>query len=311
MFLAVEAFICLFWYLNFVKRAHLENVLLVTLLFCGLIYNVMLTPQMTPDEAKHLDMAYRYSNELLGYDLTGDTRCLMRAEDVETVFTSSPSFGNYRNIYYGMFSGIQDDTMIDAEVNSNIEGSFLLYAPAVFGMSLARLLGFGTVPMLLLARYLNLCVFALFARAGMKRLPFGKMTLFVMALLPINIQQCTSFSHDAMVHGILFFYCCLCLQVIFAEEKITGQQMVLLELAAWFLVYCKSGSYLPLCFLPILFPAVRYESRKLRYLGTGALLGIPVLAFSMKSVQMVTGIVNTTEVSSVVSTGQGTEYLSG
>lgn len=311
MFLAVEAFICLFWYLNFVKRAHLENVLLVTLLFCGLIYNVMLTPQMTPDEAKHLDMAYRYSNELLGYDLTGDTRCLMRAEDVETVFTSSPSFGNYRNIYYGMFSGIQDDTMIDAEVNSNIEGSFLLYAPAVFGMSLARLLGFGTVPMLLLARYLNLCVFALFARAGMKRLSFGKMTLFVMALLPINIQQCTSFSHDAMVHGILFFYCCLCLQVIFAEEKITGQQMVLLELAAWFLVYCKSGSYLPLCFLPILFPAVRYESRKLRYLGTGALLGIPVLAFSMKSVQMVTGIVNTTEVSSVVSTGQGTEYLSG
>ena len=134
-----------------------------------------------------------------------DTKCLMRADDAQTVFTASPSFGNYRNIYYGLFSRVRDETMLEAEVNSNIEGSFLLYAPAVFGMCFARILGWGTVPMLLLARYMNLLVFAVLARAGMKRLPFGKMTLFVLALLPVNIQQCTSFSHDAMVHGILFF----------------------------------------------------------------------------------------------------------
>ena len=95
--------------------------------------------------------------------------------------------------------------MVETKVNSNIEGSLLLYAPAVLGMSAARLLSWGTVPMLLLARYMNLLVFALLARAGMRRLPFGKMTLFVLALLPINVQQCTSFSHDAMVHGLLFF----------------------------------------------------------------------------------------------------------
>lgn len=311
IFLLAECAVCLFWYMLFVKRSRLENVLFGLLLVCGLFYNVMLTPQMVPDEAKHIDMAYRYSNELLGYEGLGDTSCLMRADDAQTVFTSSPSFGNYRNIYYGLFSGVKDKTMVEAEVNSNIEGSFLLYAPAVFGMCIARISGWGTVPMLLFARYMNLLAFSLLARAGMKRLPFGKMTLFVMALLPVNIQQCTSFSHDAMVHGILFLYGCLCLQAIFGDEPMNGQRMALLELMALFLVYCKNGSYLPLCFLPVLIPCARYGGKREKYTATGALLGIPVLAFVMKHIKMVAGIVSTTEATSVVSTGGGADYLTG
>ena len=311
VFLGVELLVCLFWYAAFVKRARPENLLLLLLLGCGLFYNILLTPQMVPDEEKHMDMAYRYSNELLGYESLGDTSCLMRAEDAALTFTASPSFGNYRNIYYGMFSRVQDGRMVEAKINSNIEGSILLYLPAVLGMSLARILGLGSVPMLLLARYLNLLVFALLARAGMKRLPFGKMTLFVLALLPVNLQQCTSFSHDAMVHGILFFYCCVCLQAIYEKEPMTGERMALLELMAWFLVYCKSGSYLPLCFLPVLIPCERFRGRRPKAVSLGALYGIPVLLFVMKHMQMVTGIVQTTEATSVVSTGGGSAYMTG
>ena len=311
MFLGVEAFLCIFWYAAFVKKARLETVFLVTVLFFGLIYNVMLTPYMVPDEEKHIDMAYRYSNEVLGYESLGDTACLKRADDAEMEFTSSPSFRNYRNIYYGLFSGVSDDTMVEAEINSNIEGSILLYLPAVAGMTLARLLGWGTVPMLLLARYLNLAVFALLTWAGMKRLPFGKATLFVLAILPVNLQQCTSFSHDAMVHGIVFFYSCLCIQAIFTEEKISGQQMVLMELAVLFLIYCKSGSYFPLALLPLLVPVARYRGGKERFLAMTALLGIPLVGFLMKNLSTVTGIVTTTAQSSVVETGGGAEYLTG
>lgn len=311
MFLAVEAFLLVFWWLNCVQKVRLETVFFVSILFFGLIYNVMLTPQMVPDEAKHIDMAYRYSNEWLGYDSLGDTKCWMRADDAQIKFTSSPSFQNYRNIYYGLFSKVSDASMVEAEINSNIEGSILLYLPAVIGMTFARRLGLGTVPMLLLARYLNLVVFAIFAWAGMKRLPFGKMTLFILALLPINMQQCTSFSHDAMVHGIIFYYSCLCLEAIFSEKKLNGQQMLLMEIAALCLVFCKSGSYLPLAFVPLLFPVARYAGKREKYLGTAALFGIPVLAFLMKHMKTVGGIVQTTAATSVVNTGDGTQYLSG
>lgn len=311
IFLGVEAFVCLFWYLVFVRRTAPEHVLLVTLLGLGLFYNVLLTPEMVPDEAKHMDMAYRYSNEILGYPSLGDSLCLMRADDARISFTSSPSFENYRNIYYGMFTKVADERMVEEEVSSNIEGSFLLYAPAVLGICVARVLHLGTVPMLLLARYLNLLVFALFVWVGIRCLPWGKMTLFVLALLPVNLQQCTSFSHDAMVHGILFFYCCLCLREIFSEERINGQQIMLLQLSALFLVYCKNGSYLPLCFLPLLIPAARYGGRREKCIGSVAFLGVPLLAFGMKHIQMVSGMMTMTEATSVVSTGDGSAYLSG
>ena len=118
----------------------------------------------------------------------------MRADDAAIDFTSSPTIHNYRNVYYELFSKVTDDRMVETEINSNIEGSFLFYAPAVLCMTFARLLGLGTVPMLLIARYLNLVAFALLAWFGMKHLPFGQMTLFVLAMLPVNLQQCTSFS---------------------------------------------------------------------------------------------------------------------
>lgn len=210
-----------------------------------------------------------------------------------------------------MFTKVADEQMVEEEVSSNIEGSFLLYAPAVLGICVARVLHLGTVPMLLLARYLNLLVFALFVWVGIRCLPWGKMTLFVLALLPVNLQQCTSFSHDAMVHGILFFYCCLCLREIFSEERINGQQMMLLQLSALFLVYCKNGSYLPLCFLPLLIPVVRYGGRREKCIGSVAFLGVPLLAFGMKHIQMVSGMMTMTAATSVVSTGDGSAYLSG
>ena len=86
--------------------------------------------------------------------------------------------------------------MVEADVTSNIEGSGLLYAPAVVGMSIARLLGWGTVPMLLFARYLNLIVFALFVWFGMRMLPFGKITLFVLALQSKMKKTIVFITHD-------------------------------------------------------------------------------------------------------------------
>lgn len=91
----------------------------------------------------------------------------------------------------------------------------------------------------------------------------------------------------------------------------TGQKMVLLQLVAVFLVVCKNGSYLPLCFLPLLIPAAQYEGKRERMMGNAALVGIPLLAFLMKHIQMVSGMVSTTTATSVVSTGDGSTYLSG
>lgn len=86
---------------------------------------------------------------------------------------------------------------------------------------------------------------------------------------------------------------------------------MLLQLSALFLVYCKNGSYLPLCFLPLLIPVVRYGGRREKCIGSVAFLGVPLLAFGMKHIQMVSGMMTMTAATSVVSTGDGSAYLSG
>ena len=91
----------------------------------------------------------------------------------------------------------------------------------------------------------------------------------------------------------------------------TGQRMLLLEVMALLLLYCKNGSYVPLCLLPILIPAARFAGKREKYQSEGALAGIPLLAFAGKHMTTVSGIVTTTAATSVVSTGDGTEFLTG
>ena len=79
----------------------------------------------------------------------------------------------------------------------------------------------------------------------------------------------------------------------------TGQRMLLLEVMALLLLYCKNGSYVPLCLLPILIPAVRFAGKREKYLSVGALAGIPLLAFAGKHMTTVSGIVTTTAATSV------------
>ena len=57
----------------------------------------------------------------------------------------------------------------------------------------------------------------------MKKLPFGKTTLFLLAILPMNLQQCTSFSYDAVITGVSFLYICWFI-ILFSAELVYVHQ---------------------------------------------------------------------------------------
>lgn len=73
---------------------------------------------MTPDESYHIDMTYRQSNTLLGIESAGENKCYKRADDAELTFTSEPSLENYKNIYDGLFTMVQDDRLVEADATS-------------------------------------------------------------------------------------------------------------------------------------------------------------------------------------------------
>lgn len=300
-----------FYYLAFLRRCRIEKVFVFTILCLGVIYNFVLTPYMTPDESYHIDMSYRHSNTLLGIESAGENKCYKRQDDTELEFTSSPSLENYKIIYDGLFSMAENDTLVEAEATSTTEAPMIIYLPAVLGMTLARLLHLGTVPMLLLGRWFSLLGFTILTYFGMKKLPFGKTALFLLAVLPMNLQQCTSFSYDAVITGVSFLYICWCVSLAFGEKQVKATDMLGLGILGIILVYGKSGVYLPLALLIFLIPAARFGGKRVRNLCVLGLFLLPVLCFLNQNTATVSYIATTTEATATVGSSTTAGYTIG
>ena len=311
MFIFAELMAAGFYYLAFLRRCRIEKVFVFTILCLGVIYNFTLTPYMTPDESYHIDMCYRHSNTLLGIESAGENKCFKREADTQLEFTSTPSLENYKNIYDGLFSVVKDDTLVEADATSTTEAPVIIYLPAVVGMTLARLLHLGTVPMLLLGRWFSLLGFTALTYFAMKKLPFGKITLFLLAVLPMNLQQCTSFSYDAVITGVSFLFICWCLSLTFAEKPLKGTDMLGLGILGIVLVYGKSGVYLPLALLIFMIPAQRFGGRRIRNICAVGLFLLPVLCFLNRNTVAVTYIATTTEATATVGSSMTAAYTIG
>lgn len=311
MFAFFELAALAFYWALFIRRWPIERVFLLTILSLGVVYNVLLVPYMTPDEKYHIDMSYRHSNALLGIGSAGENKCYKRADDAKISFTSEPSLTNYKQVYDGLFSLAEDDRLVEAEATSDTQAPLVVYLPAVLGMTLARLLHLGTVPMLLLARWCSLLFFALLVYWGMKKLPFGKITLFLVAILPMNLQQCTSFSYDAVISGVIILYTCWCLALAYGEEMVKPRDMLLLGALAIVMIYGKSGVYLPICLLALLIPARRFRGKRVQLFSMVGLILLPVLSFLNRNTATVSQIVTTTEATSTVGSSTTAGYTIG
>lgn len=306
MFVAAEAFGMLFYWMVFIRKCKLETSVAVSLLFLGMIYNFLLLPYMAPDEKTHIDTVYRYSNEWLGIQGTGsDVSVMKRMDDAKLDLSSNPELSNYYKVYHHLFEGVQDAGLVAASANSDTYAPVIVYLPAVVGMTLARLLGFGTVAMLMLGRWCNLAFFALCVWWCMKKLPFGKMALAVVALFPMTIQQCNSFSYDSVITSVLFLFSTYIICLTYEEGPIKAADVTVLSVLSALLVYGKSGVYLPVCLAALLIPTKKFGSLWKKAAVTGSLVGIGLLSYINRNSGTVTQVINTTAETSAVGNAAG------
>ena len=119
------------------------------------------------------------------------------------------------------------------------------------GIALARLLGLGKVLMYFFGKAL---VFLGYLAAGfftIRLMPFAKNLAFLVYLLPISIQQATSFSYDTTVNALAFLLTAYCLHLTFAVDKLTPRHWAGLIILSAVLAPCKVIYVLiSLCCLP-------------------------------------------------------------
>lgn len=312
MFVAVEAFAMVFYWMVFIKKCKIENVVLLSILFIGLIYNFLVLPYMAPDERTHIDMTYRYSNDMLGIPYTGNEVTLAkRVDDTKIELVENPTLSNYYIVFNELLEGVQDDSLVITNTTANTYAPIFVYLPAVLGMTLARLLGFGSIAMLMLGRWCNLAFFALCIWWCMKKLPFGKLPLAIIALFPMTIQQCNSFSYDAVITSVMFLFSTHIICMTYDEKPLKMSDVAIVSVLCALLVYGKSGVYLPLCLAALLIPTKKFGSLWKKLVSAGAFMGIALLSYINRNSGTVTQVLSTTAETSAVGATAGNAVAMG
>ena len=149
--------------------------------------------------------------------------------------------------------------------------------------------------MLYLGRVFNFAAFTIMVFFAIRRTPVGKLAMLVAALLPMSMQLAVSFSYDAIINGVAFLFIANCLHAAYGKEPLRVRDLVALGVLGLLLAPCKSGAYLPLCFLCLIIPRDRWGSKKRHWLALGVILGASLLSFATYSLQSVLSVLSAGE----------------
>ena len=239
----------------------LHRVYLILGLSFGLLFAFISVPCRIPDEGVHIAGAYDLSNLVFGVR-PENGKVVMRASDVNQIAHNlTDAFSDpgpaileeFWNSLTDPFSPV-DQTLKASPYDTNAAAPLQYLVPAV-GLTAGRLLGLNANAAFLLGRFCNLIFFTLLTAFAIKVIPAGKMVLFVLALMPMTLQQAASFSYDAFVNVLSFVIFAMTLHLYYEEEKNVKKawgMFAVLALASLLLLPTKFNACLAIC----LFPAV-------------------------------------------------------
>jgi len=228
------AFICFAFglgaYLIKKKTIRIERLFLICSLTVGLFYSVFLPPMTAPDEIAHYATAYKWSNCILFQDATDENgHVYMRAEDADAPITHLNTRENYKNITDSFFDRCDESEKVAFSYGLVNVGA-LVYIPQAIGITLGRILNLGWVLTMLFGRIMNLLCFVISVYWAIKWIPFGKMVLFVVSMLPMTLELASSMSYDIVPLSLSILFTSVCIRYIYEKENIEKKDIAVLAI---------------------------------------------------------------------------------
>ena len=231
-------------------RLSVGKTFLISALVLAFVYSFLIPPFCVPDERAHIDAVYTISNEMLGIsEIPAQGRIYKRADDIDATKenTMDVTTERYRETFEDMFGRSGDETLQVAFADNPVGNvTFLNYLPAAVGFTIARLLHFNTITMIMFGRWMNALASILLMWIAIRKLPFGKASFAVFGLFPIILQQIASCSYDGILLGAVFVYMAYAISLLYSEEKSIEEFGVMFLAGGFCTVACKGGVYIPL-----------------------------------------------------------------
>ncbi len=255
-----------------VFRMKPEKVFLVTGGMLALIYMLLLPPLSVPDEEVHLKQAYEYTSRIMGREASKHGTVVMDKEDFHAMqmFETTPSLPEYDRLKDEILKSGRESGTIEIP-HTDTRAPAVVYVPGMIGILLGRILGLNGILVIYLGRICSILFYLMTMYWFIRLANFARAAAFVIAVLPMTVQQCCSYSYDSVVIEFVFLYLALLFRLIYEKQAIKRSQIAAYALFMILLSVCKGGMYMPLCLLTLLIPADRFYGRKKKIIFTGCM----------------------------------------
>lgn len=296
------------------EKLEFAKMILINIILLGLLYNFILPPLTAPDEDCHFAMSYSYSNVLLGgkrsvgidenYQ-TGNYYIIPCREADAICFKENYSSDNVwlktgQKDYINFYNGLFQYTGLENQFSSTFTGrfignySFLAYLPATLGITLARVIGLSGMSLIYLGRIFNLIFYAIMIYVAIKKIPFGKKTLAVIATLPMALHLAASYSYDAILIASSFVFLSYVFSLIMEDRYIDRSDIIWIFVSLIFLTSAKI-IYSFIIILALFIPKNRFRKGNNKYIFCTCLLIATVLLILFGSIGGIKAYTNTVE----------------
>lgn len=256
------------YYIVFVlKDWKYEKLFLAFGLFLIPFYLLIFTPYTEPDSTGHMASVYYYTDKVLeGKQLDEDGKLLVTQDEARRGGLSvDMGLANLNTVKENLFSRDKNEEEYEYTGRNPLSSPFIAHLPQIAGAIAGKILNLGTVPVLMLVKifaglfYLICCYYAI------KFIPFGKLTMFVCALLPLSIEMNTSSSYDNVAISLALLIIGYELYLVYKKEKVVWKDIILLSVLNMWLAPVKVVYFL-VSGLCILIPANKLKKKNQKYM---------------------------------------------
>lgn len=265
-----------------IKKVKLENLYLVIVLTLGLLIAFINPPFAgVPDEHAHYWKAWSVAE---GYwKCTGQDKIPATAQALPD---------QIKPIKY---EGIKEEKIVVAKLKEKLfekdtDGKATIggancpstpfgYIPQSIGLKLGSIMKLSALGDFYLARIFALLAAIVLFYVAIRIIPFGKMVLLVVGLLPMTIRQFASMSYDGLALAFAVLFLAYVLKLSFEKEKKIGKKEIgILLLLSLVGLNVKLG-YFAMAFLIFILPIKKFSNKKQYWLTTIGLVSLNVLVF--------------------------------
>ena len=217
-------------------------------IFFGIIFSILMPLYQTPDELTHINMIYQELN-YKNIDLSDNFR----------------NYADMSNVVRNVKRKVNVDKYFDLSKRINIKPqlhipkiSIIRHLPQAIGLIISMILNLPIFITITLCETLAVLLYSFVCYKALKLMPFKKYVLAFIMLLPISIQQFSSFSYDATLNCFCFIFIAYILHIKYVKEQFDIMDFLKLIGIALIIAVTKIP-YVLLFLLILLIPLKKYN----------------------------------------------------